>query len=52
MLVITLLVFASTVLVKQHVLIDIFGGLAAVEIGLFFSDRLQLRRYKWEKVGT
>lgn len=52
MLVVTLLVFASTVLVKQHVLIDILGGLAAVEIGLFFSDRIPLRRLNWEKVGT
>lgn len=36
-LVLTLLVFASTVLCKQHVLIDIAGGVAAVEIGLLAS---------------
>ncbi len=36
----TLLVFASTVLLKQHVLIDIAGGVAAVEIGLFLSGRI------------
>lgn len=36
----TLLVFASTVLLKQHVLIDIAGGVAAVEIGLFLSPIL------------
>lgn len=34
MLGMTLLVFASTVLVKQHALVDIVGGVAAVEIGL------------------
>lgn len=44
MLVMTLFVFASTVLVKQHVLIDIVGGVAAVEIGLFISQRLPLKR--------
>lgn len=52
MLVMTLLVFASTLFVKQHVLIDVLGGLAAVEIGLFFSGGLQLRRSKGEKGGT
>ena len=39
-LVFTLLVFASTVLLKQHVLIDIAGGVAAVETGLFLSARI------------
>lgn len=39
-LVFTLLVFASTVLLKQHVLIDIAGGVAAVEIGLFLSGKI------------
>lgn len=34
MLGMTLLVFASTVFVKQHALVDIVGGVAAVEIGL------------------
>ena len=52
MLVMTLLVFASTLFVKQHVLIDVIGGLAAVEIGLFISGRLRLRRLKGEKGGT
>ncbi len=33
----TLLVFASTVLLKQHVLIDIIGGIAVSEIGLALS---------------
>lgn len=45
-LVMTLFVFASTVLVRQHVLIDIVGGVAVVEIGLFLSDRLPM---KWIK---
>lgn len=44
MFVMTLLVFASTVLVKQHVFVDILGGVAAVEIGLFISYRLRLKR--------
>ena len=39
-LVFTLLVFASTVLLKQHVLIDIAGGVATVEIGLFLSGKI------------
>lgn len=34
MLGMTLLVFASTVFVKQHAIVDIAGGVAAVEIGL------------------
>lgn len=34
MLAMTLLVFASTVFVKQHAMVDIAGGVAAVEIGL------------------
>ena len=36
----TLLVFASTVLCKQHVLIDIAGGVAVVEIGLFLAPKI------------
>ena len=39
-LVLTLLVFASTVLCKQHVLIDIAGGVTVVEIGLFLSGKI------------
>lgn len=47
-LVFTLLVFSSTVCVKQHLFLDIIGGVAVCEIGLFLSkvthaDRL-LRR--------
>ena len=29
--------FASTVLIKQHVVIDIIGGVLVVEIGLFLA---------------
>ncbi len=36
----TLGVFASTVLLKQHVLVDIPGGIIAVEAGLFLSGRI------------
>ena len=30
-------VFASTLFIKQHVLLDIFGGIAAFEAGLKLS---------------
>ena len=40
MVIMTLLVFASTVLVKQHVLIDIAGGVIAVEIGMFIANKI------------
>ena len=33
----TLLVFASTVFVKQHVVVDILGGVAAVEAGMLIE---------------
>ena len=42
-LIFTLLVFASVVLVKQHVVVDIPAGVAAAELGLLLS-RLCLRR--------
>lgn len=41
MFVMTMLVFASTVLIKQHALIDILGGVGAAEFGLFFSGRMK-----------
>ena len=39
-----LLVFASTLLVKQHVFFDVLGGVAVLELGLFLSDRLRAGR--------
>lgn len=39
-LVFTLLVFASTVLVKQHVILDMIGAVIFVETGLFISKKL------------
>ena len=36
-LIFTLLVFASTVFVKQHVVLDIIGGVAVYEIGLLLA---------------
>ena len=39
-LVFTLLVFASTVLIKQHVLVDIPAGILVAEIGLFLSGKM------------
>lgn len=40
----SLCVFASTLLVKQHVLIDIPGGILVFEAGYFISKQLQFRR--------
>lgn len=39
-----LMVFASTLLVKQHVIVDVFAGVAVVEIGLWLADRLKAWR--------
>lgn len=44
MFIAALLVFASTLLVKQHVFVDVLGGVAAVEIGLFLSRRWNLSK--------
>ena len=44
-LIFTLLVFASTVLVKQHVTVDILGAVVAVEIGIFVSWKV------WDRIG-
>ena len=42
--VMTALVFASTVLVKQHYLIDILGGVLAAEAGLLLTDLFRTDR--------
>lgn len=39
-----ILVFASTVMVKQHVFIDIIGGIVVVEAGLFLAKKLNTAR--------
>lgn len=44
MFVAAILVFASTLLVKQHVFVDVLGGIATVEIGLFVSRKFRLSR--------
>lgn len=44
MLAFTLMVFASTVLVKQHVLVDIPAGVLVAELGLLLSDKLRAGR--------
>ncbi len=41
---ITVMVFASTVFVKQHFFIDIFAGILAVELGWLLSRRFRLWR--------
>ena len=38
----TLLVFASTLLVKQHVLVDVPAGILAAELGLFLANKCRL----------
>lgn len=48
-LVFSILVFASTVLIKQHFFVDIFAGIAVVEIGWFLSKRFRLWRI-FEKI--
>ena len=42
MLILALLVFASTVMVKQHVFVDIIGAILVVEIGLALAKRLNI----------
>lgn len=44
MFVSAILVFASTVLIKQHVVLDIVGGILAVHIGLWVSKKFNLKR--------
>jgi len=41
-LVLTLAIFASTVLVKQHYFVDMFGAVFVAEIALLFVNRLRL----------
>ena len=44
------LICMSTVFVKQHVFVDIFGGILAVEIGLYASKKWNLGIY-YEKIN-
>lgn len=44
MLLFSILVCASTVLVKQHVVLDIAGGILAAEAGLFLSRKFRFGR--------
>lgn len=44
MFIAAIMVFASTILVKQHVFVDIIGGIAVVEIGLFLSRKYNAAR--------
>ena len=45
----TLLVFASTVLVKQHFVVDIFAGVAVGEIGLQIARFVLIKKGYYEK---
>ncbi len=40
--IIALLVFASTVFIKQHVVLDVIGGIAVAEIGIAIAQRIRL----------
>ena len=44
MLMLTLAVFASTVMIRQHVLLDVVAALIAAEAGLYLSRRLNAGR--------
>ncbi len=44
MFVIALLVFASTLLVKQHVILDVAGGILVGELGMWLARRLRFGR--------
>ena len=44
MFVAAILVFASTLMVKQHVVLDVISGIAVVELGLFLSKKFNLGR--------
>lgn len=44
MFVAALIVFASVLFTKQHLIVDIFGGIATAEIGLFLSEKWKLYR--------
>ena len=43
--ILTLLILASTVLIKQHTLLDVITGVLAAEIGLLLSNHCGLWRY-------
>lgn len=46
-----LIIFASVLFTKQHLIVDIFGGILAAEFGLFVSKKWKIYRfyYKLEK---
>lgn len=52
MFVYAILVFLSVVFVKQHVFIDIIGGILVVELGLWIAKKFDLKRlfYKTDKL--
>lgn len=50
MFIFAVLVCLSTIFVKQHVFVDILGGICVVEIGLFFSKKYNLGCF-FEKIN-
>ena len=42
--ILSILICMSTVFVKQHVFVDIIGGIVVAEIGLFLSKKFNLGR--------
>lgn len=51
MFVFTIFVCLSTVFVKQHVFLDIIGGILVVEVGIFLTKKFHLGT-KLEKIGN
>ena len=49
--ILAVLVFASTVLIKQHFFVDILGGILVCEIGLFLATKCKMWRF-FNKVQT
>ena len=43
-IIVTVFVFASVLLVKQHLFIDVLGGVAVAEVGIFISDKTKAYR--------
>ena len=50
-MVIAVLVFASTLLTKQHVIVDVAGGILLAELCFFIGRKTQLYRI-YEKLGS
>ena len=43
--VVSILIFMSVLFTKQHVILDVFGGVLVAEIGIFFGQKANLYKY-------